>query len=664
MHAGHRLQTTAAMLAILLAACSPTRLEFPGDAPDAAAILDRPVDTDLGAPVADCVSDRECSGVGMVCNLEMGRCVSCNTQRDCAGDLLCLRNTCKAVTRCTSSVTCPGQVCSPSLGYCVDCDADHDCPATQRCADNLCVDRPTPCASDRECSAMRMVCNTALAHCVACNVDVDCGAGRYCAPTNVCARQTCTPGLSVCQGAFQLSTCDTRGARSEVVDCPSGQRCQDGRCEAMPDASADVTIATDATEAPDTSGGTDVAVGMDTSGGTDVTVGMDTPAELDVPTPVDAFAVDLPDVAPPRDVFDAGTDLGTPTDLGGPVDAGTPPVDTGTGCATGFTTCAGRCVNFLTDAANCGACGSACTSGMTCAVGHCAPSNDQRAAASLLTLGAAETVVMGTTAGATHDGPTVPCGCTSGANVWYRFTLSQREVVYLDTAGSVADTSLVITDASGAAVPSQSASGNNNLGLCNDDSGCGLGSSGFTSALNSRTAGVLAAGTWYVAVGGCGTGAFMLRVQHLPTTLGSYFYDSRLTGNSTTSSTLVGSSRIAGTCGGAASGEDVRWFVTCGGTQQFFSLCASDGGTFTRRTGSASFDPALYLRSALTNSESACNDDGGTMGGTNCVGTGDTSGAYGSRLNNVATARGLHALVVDERSGGAGMQYTLRYIVR
>ncbi|MDO9015614.1 MAG: hypothetical protein Q8S73_26985 [Deltaproteobacteria bacterium] len=644
------------MLAIILVACSPTRLDFPGDTPDAAAILDRPVDADVGAPVTDCVSDRECSGVGMVCNLELGRCVSCNTQRDCAGDLLCLRNTCKAVTRCTSSVTCPGQVCSPSLGYCVDCDADHDCPATQRCADSLCVDRPTPCASDRECSAMRMVCNTALAHCVACNVDVDCGAGRYCAPTNVCARQTCTPGRSVCQGEFQLSACDARGARSEVVDCPSGQRCQDGRCEAMADASADATVAADV------AGATDATEATDTSGGADVAVGMDTPAELDVPTPVDALAVDLPDVAPPRDVFDGGTDLGTPTDLGGPVDAGTPPVDTGTGCG-GFTTCAGRCVNLLTDAANCGACGSACTSGMACAAGHCSPSNDARASARVITLGAAETTATGTTAGATHDGPMVPCGCTSGANVWFRFTLTQREVVYLDTGGSALDTSLLITDSSGVAVPAQSFAGNNNLGLCNDDSGCGSGTD-FTSSVNSRTAGVLGAGTWYVAVGGCGTGAFTLRVQHLPTTLGANFFDGRLAADSTTSSTLVGSNRIAGTCGGVASGEDVRWFVTCGARQQFFSLCASDGGSFARRTGSVSFDPAMYIRSALTGSESACNDDGGTMGGTNCRGTGDTSGAYGSRLNNVTTARGLHALIVDERSGGAGMQYTLRYIIR
>ena len=335
-------------------------------------------------------------------------------------------------------------------------------------------------------------------------------------------------------------------------------------------------------------------------------------------------------------------------------------------CPAGQTQCSGRCVNVQTNVANCGACGTACAAGQTCAAGACHPANDARASAVTLTLGAAETTVTGTTAGATHDGPTVPCGCTSGADVWYRFTLAAEEVVYLDTAGSTLDTSLSVSDASGAAVPAQTGSANTNVGLCNDDGGCAAGTGGFTSALNSRTAGVLAAGTYYVAVGGCGTGAFTLHVQHVPTAVGSFFYRAQLQGDSTASTILVGASRIAGTCGGTASGEDVRWFTTCGGAQQFFSLCQSDGGTYLRHSGSTSYDPSMYLRAGLTGAEIACNDDGTSMGGTNCQGTGtgaDTAN-YGSRLNNVTAPRGLHALVVDERTGGSGMTYTLRYIVR
>ena len=72
------------------------------------------------------------------------------------------------------------------------------------------------------------------------------------------------------------------------------------------------------------------------------------------------------------------------------------------------------------------------------------------------------------------------------------------------------------------AVPAQASAGNPNAGLCNDDAGCGA-SGGFTSGLQSRTAGVLAAGTYYVSVGGCSTGAFTLRLQHIRQSIGSFF---------------------------------------------------------------------------------------------------------------------------------------------
>jgi hypothetical protein len=285
-----------------------------------------------------------------------------------------------------------------------------------------------------------------------------------------------------------------------------------------------------------------------------------------------------------------------------------------------------------------------------------APTNDNRASARAITLGTAEASVTGTTVGATHDGPS-PCVCTSGANVWYSFTLTERSIVYADTSGAGFDTSLQLTDSAGTAVS----------GFCNDDAGCSTG--GFTATNQSRVSGALNAGTYYIAVGGCGTGAFTLKVQRIATSFGSFVYtSSALTGTGTTASTsLISTSRrVPSTCGGSLgpSGEDVRYFVTCGGQTQFFSLCQSDGGSFVRRSGTTDYDPIMYLWSAQSGAEVSCNDDGPAMGGTNCSGTGGDAVNFGSRLNNITTPRGLGAVVVDERRNMSGLSYTMRYTIR
>ncbi len=331
-------------------------------------------------------------------------------------------------------------------------------------------------------------------------------------------------------------------------------------------------------------------------------------------------------------------------------------------CPAGQTACGSTCIDLTSSNTNCGACGRVCGTGTTCQASTCRPANNDRASATLVTLGTAETTVTGTTVGATADGPT-DCGGAGIPNVWYRVVLTQSEVLYADTAGSTFDTRLSLVNSLGATVAN----------TCNDDSGCTTG--GFTTTTQSRFAVLLTAGTYYINVSGfntTSTGAFTLHVQHLPRTVGSYFYDLAITGSGSQATTLVGTSaNTSATCGGTASGEDARWFVTCGAQPQFFSLCRSDsiGGvsaTYTRRIGTTNYDPSMYLRSAQTGAEVACNDDGGSMGGTNCTGTGtgaDTA-AYGSRLNNVVAPRGLNAVLVDERTGGTGMGYTVVYTVR
>ncbi|MDP3275415.1 MAG: PPC domain-containing protein [Deltaproteobacteria bacterium] len=285
------------------------------------------------------------------------------------------------------------------------------------------------------------------------------------------------------------------------------------------------------------------------------------------------------------------------------------------------------------------------------------PANDDRASATLVTLRSTELTVTGSTVSATRDGPTSTCVCTSGGNVWYRFVLATRSIVYADTAGSAYDTSLMLTDSAGGSVAN----------FCNDDASCTTG--GFTNTRQSRVAGALNAGTYYLAVGGCTTGAFTLHLQQIPTNFGAFVYSSTAlsgTGTTLSTSTLSSSARAPTTCGAGAGGEDVRYFVTCGAQQQFFSLCQSDGASYVRRNASGvTFDPVMYLWSAQTGSEVACNDDGSSMGGTNCQGTGGDTLNFGSRLNNITVARGLGAVLVDSRvSATSGLTYTMRYTIR
>ncbi len=321
-------------------------------------------------------------------------------------------------------------------------------------------------------------------------------------------------------------------------------------------------------------------------------------------------------------------------------------------CPAGQTACGATCRTLATDNANCGACGRVCTAGNTCQASVCRPANDTRAGAIAIALPASggEATVSGTTVGATADGPT---DCAATPNVWYSVTLAAREVLYVDTAGSGFDTRLSIVNSAGATV----------AGTCNDDAGCTVG--GFTSTLQSRATAVLAAGTYYINVAGFNadsTGTFALHVQHIRTTLGSYFYEPAIAGTATTASTtLVGTSAFTPSCTAGPSGEDVRWFVTCGSTTaSTFSLCASDGATYTRRIGTTDYDPSMAVYAGASGTQVQCNDDGAA---TNCRGTGGDTLNYGSRIS-AAIPRGINAVVVDERTQARGMVYTMRHIIQ
>lgn len=271
-----------------------------------------------------------------------------------------------------------------------------------------------------------------------------------------------------------------------------------------------------------------------------------------------------------------------------------------------------------------------------------------------------ELAVGGTTQGATFDGPSSSCSCYGNApNVWYRFTLTQREVVYPDTSGSAFDTSLLVTDVNGNPVPGNAGQP---VGLCNDDAGCS--GAGFSNTLESRTFGILDAGTYYVGVGGCSSGRFTLHLQHVAVASAAAVDEDRMTGDLLVWwNTTTGASVTGGTCTAASGPERMHWYVTCGGQAQLFSTCRSDQGSYVRASGGSLYDTVLYARSAATGKTTACNDDGIYNGATDCSGTGGDTANFGSRLTYTAP-RGLNVVYVDNYGPTQGLQYTLRQTVR
>ena len=92
-----------------------------------------------------------------------------------------------------------------------------------------------------------------------------------------------------------------------------------------------------------------------------------------------------------------------------------------------------------------------------------------------------------------------------------------------------------------------------------------------------------------------------------------------------------------------------------------FSVCPEDGGSWTR-TGSDGelYDPVLAVQSAFDGAEAACSDDDFSV---NCEPEGGGP-SFGSRIRDLAPARGVHGVIVDSRGlDGGGMVYSMRYEV-
>ncbi len=551
--------------------------------------------------------------------------------------------------------SCPLAACNPGYGNC-DGMVPNGCETNTNLSNSHCGGCGVVCAAGQVCAngLCRSTCATGTTLCAGSCVDLTsnathCGTcGRVCVLANatagcassVCTVTACAAGFGNCDG-MAANGCEVNtntdprncGACGEVCNSANGTAsCAAGRCSI-----ACATGFADCNRDPDDGCETNTRTSVTNCGacGTTCSTPNATPACTSGACAVGTCGRDRADCD--RSVAN-GCEVNTSIDALNCGACGTV-CRTGTVCSDGvcqvtcsgrLTACSGRCVDLNSDEANCGACGRACTLGLVCRLGACTfppPANDLCSGATEINLAAGSRIaVSGTLRGAARE-VTPSCGALGTADVFYRLTLTRREVVYADTFGSTVDTKLFFMTSCTANAVSQTTGDS----VCDDDRG--LTCTGGTTGAQVFT--VLNAGTYYLAVGlqTGATGTFSLQLEHLP--VGSGRVAPLARGASTLSGTTSGTSGYSGSCGGTGP-EATFWWASCPETA---------AGTFSASTCvGTSFDPVLNLLN-------------GTGTGQTCSSTaiGGLCSANSAAITQpVVAGAGIHALIVDGFGGGLG----------
>lgn len=285
-----------------------------------------------------CCDNDQCGPDKPVCN-GADQCVGCKTDEDCAGRAMTACNvTTGACVQCTQSKPCTSPLtCDLSKNRCVGCTTRGDCTgACLSCSDGSCVpvknaDDPTQCTGTCDSTG---VCKAKRGQ--PCKAPSDCLDNMACAD-GVCCNRACTGTCEACDVASALGTCTV---------LPAGNQPHHGTCA-----------------------GTGTGVAHPACAGS---CQGDATCSYPPATTVCGTAT----CTPQNQAQGAGTCNGT--GLCGLPTAVT--CKTGSACeggkckcqATLPNECPNACVNFKTDAKNCGACGRDCLGG-TCLEGLCQP---------------------------------------------------------------------------------------------------------------------------------------------------------------------------------------------------------------------------------------------------------------------------------------------------
>jgi hypothetical protein len=248
-------------------------------------------------------------------------------------------------------------------------------------------------------------------------------------------------------------------------------------------------------------------------------------------------------------------------------------------------------------------------------VAPAAVSNDTCAAAQTLVLDRPRLQVAASTRTAAHD---LDLGCgPSGGDVFFSFTLAERELVYADTFGASANTVLAFVDSCG-----DVDAGASGPPTCGDDA-CGTG--------QSQVSALLSVGTHYLVLGG-EPGDVTIHFEHAPVGAGSV--SSLGPGTATASGITSGIGRLA-LCE-AGGPENSYWWTSCP---------AFPGGMFTASTCAGTvYDTILALQIPRT-AALICDDDA-------CRLQASISAA-------LPAGAGLHVLSVDGFTGRQQGAYTV-----